>query len=69
MLTAQDVTNNLLPQLKMPVLIGWGTLDRIAPLYQAETMHRSFPSPSWTRSAGCGHMAPCNAPPHWGPRR
>ena len=37
MLTGQDATDNLLPQLKMPVLIVWGAEDRIVPLSQGET--------------------------------
>ncbi len=44
MITAQDVTDNLLPQLKMPVLIVWGSLDQIAPA-------RSGPDHAQTRSA------------------
>ena len=43
MMTAQDVTDNLLPQLKMPVLIVWGSLDQIAPVDQAQTMHHLIP--------------------------
>ena len=31
MLTGQDATDNLLPRLKMPVLIVWGSVDRITP--------------------------------------
>ena len=43
MLTGQDATDNMLPQLKMPVLIVWGDVDRITPLSQGETMHRLVP--------------------------
>jgi pimeloyl-ACP methyl ester carboxylesterase len=32
MLTGQDATDSLLPQLKMPVLIVWGGEDKITPL-------------------------------------
>jgi len=32
MSTGQDATDNMLPQLKMPVLIVWGDVDRILPL-------------------------------------
>ena len=32
MLTGRDATDNVLPQLKMPVLIVWGEEDRITPL-------------------------------------
>lgn len=67
MLTAQDVTNNLLPQLKMPVFIGWGNLDRITPLYQAETMHLLVPQSQLEIAAGCGHMAPLQCTAALGP--
>ena len=63
MLTAHDVTDNLLPQLKMPVLIVWGTLDQIAPVNQAQTMHRLIPQSQILLIPGCGHMVPlqCSA--------
>jgi len=32
MLTGKDATDALLPRLKMPVLIVWGTEDRLLPL-------------------------------------
>jgi len=37
MLTGQDATDKLLPQLKMPVLIVWGAEDKITPLSLGET--------------------------------
>jgi pimeloyl-ACP methyl ester carboxylesterase len=63
MMTAQDVTDNLLPQLKMPVLIIWGSLDQIAPVDQAQTMHRLVPQSQLLLIPGCGHMVPlqCSA--------
>ncbi len=63
MMTAQDVTDNLLPQLKMPVLIIWGSLDQIAPVDQAQTMHRLIPQSQLLLIPGCGHMVPlqCSA--------
>lgn len=63
MLTAQDVTDNLLPQLKMPVLIIWGSLDQIAPVDQAQTMHRLIPQSQLQLIPDCGHMVPlqCSA--------
>jgi pimeloyl-ACP methyl ester carboxylesterase len=63
MLTAQDVTDNLLPQLKMPVLIVWGSLDQIAPVDQAQTMHHLIPQSQLQLIPGCGHMVPlqCSA--------
>jgi pimeloyl-ACP methyl ester carboxylesterase len=63
MMTAEDVTDNLLPQLKMPVLIIWGSLDQIAPVDQAQTMHRLIPQSQLQLIPGCGHMVPlqCSA--------
>lgn len=58
MMTGQDATDHLLPQLKMPVLIVWGTLDRIMPLSQGETMHRLVPQSEMIVAEGCGHLAP-----------
>ena len=58
MLTGQDVTDNLLPQLKMPVLLEWGAADRIIPLAQAERIHRLVPQSHLDVYAGCGHLAP-----------
>ena len=68
MLTAQDVTDNLLPQLKMPVLIVWGDLDRITPLAEAETMHRLIPQSQLDVFAGCGHLAPLQCTKAMGPK-
>jgi len=63
MQTAQDVTDNLLPQLKMPVLIIWGSLDQIAPVDQAQIMHKLMPQSQLDVIPGCGHMVPlqCSA--------
>ncbi len=63
MQTAQDVTDNLLPQLKMPVLIIWGSLDQIAPVDQAQIMNKLIPQSQLDVIPGCGHMVPiqCSA--------
>jgi pimeloyl-ACP methyl ester carboxylesterase len=58
MMTAQDVTDNLLPQLRMPVLIVWGSLDKIAPVDQAQTMHHLIPQSQLLLIPDCGHMVP-----------
>lgn len=58
MLSAQDVTDNLLPKLKMPVLIAWGALDKITPVNQAQTIHKLIPQSELEIFAGCGHLAP-----------
>jgi pimeloyl-ACP methyl ester carboxylesterase len=58
MKTGQDATDKLLPELKMPVLLVWGDLDRITPLSQGETMHRLVPESQLDVIPGCGHLAP-----------
>jgi pimeloyl-ACP methyl ester carboxylesterase len=68
MLTGQDVVDNLLPQLKMPVLLVWGTLDRVTPLDRGETMHRLIPQSELDVFPGCGHMAPIECSAAVGPK-
>jgi pimeloyl-ACP methyl ester carboxylesterase len=58
MLTGQDATDKLLPQLKMPVLMIWGAEDQIVLLSQAETMHSLVPQSQLVVIPGCGHLAP-----------
>jgi pimeloyl-ACP methyl ester carboxylesterase len=68
MLAGQGVTDSLLPQLKMPVLIVWGEEDRILPLSQAEKMHALVPQSILEVFPGCGHLAPGQCTPQIGPR-
>jgi pimeloyl-ACP methyl ester carboxylesterase len=63
MLTGQDATDKLLPQLKMPILLVWGAEDRIVPLSQGETMHRMLPQSEFEVIPGCGHLAPGQCAP------
>jgi pimeloyl-ACP methyl ester carboxylesterase len=59
MSTGQDATDSILPQLKMPVLIVWGDVDRITPLELGETIHRLVPQSELdVVGPGCGHLAP-----------
>jgi pimeloyl-ACP methyl ester carboxylesterase len=58
MLTGQDATDKLLPELKMPVLLLWGAEDRITPLSLGESMHRLIPQSELDVIPGCGHLAP-----------
>jgi pimeloyl-ACP methyl ester carboxylesterase len=58
MLTGRDATDQLLPQLKMPVLVAWGAQDSIIPLAQGETMHQLIPQSELDVFPGCGHLAP-----------
>jgi len=68
MRTGQDATDNLLPQLKMPVLIVWGDADRILPLDQGETMHKLVPQSELLVVPGCGHLAPSQCAAQIGPK-
>ena len=68
MLTGRDVTDALLPQLKMPVLIVWGSEDRIMPLAQGQAMHKLIPQSEFEVFDGCGHLAALQCADAMGPR-
>lgn len=68
MLTAEDVTDKLLPELKMPVLIEWGELDRITPATEGRTIHQLIPQSQLNVIAGCGHLAPLECAGQIGPQ-
>ena len=68
MLTGQDATDNLLPRLKMPVLILWGDKDQITPLEQGQRMHVLVPQSELDVFNGCGHLAPQQCTGEMGPR-
>jgi len=68
MLSAQDVTDKILPELKMPVLIQWGEADQIVPVDQAQTMHRLIPQSQLELFPGCGHLAPLECTTQMGPK-
>ncbi len=68
MLTAEDVTDNLLPHLKMPVLIVWGAEDRITPVDQAEKIHALVPQSQLDVIPNCGHLAPNQCAAQIGPK-
>lgn len=67
MLTGRDVTDKLLPQLKMPVLLVWGSDDHIIPLAQGEAMHRLILQSQLDVVPGCGHLAPLQCTGSVGP--
>jgi pimeloyl-ACP methyl ester carboxylesterase len=52
------VTDEELPQLKMPVLILWGELDQITPVSEGQKMHSLIPQSEIEVFKGCGHLAP-----------
>jgi len=67
MLTAQDVMDDDLPSLKMPVLILWGAEDRITPLSEGLAMHALIPQSRFRVASGCGHVAPEACTDRFGP--
>ena len=67
MLTAQDVMDAQLPSLKMPVLILWGDQDRITPLSEGRAIHALIPQSRLEIAPGCGHLAPEQCAPLYGP--
>ena len=67
MLTGRDVTDKLLPELKMPVLIVWGKQDQITPLSVGEKMHNLVPQSELDVIPGCGHLAPGQCAAEIGP--
>jgi pimeloyl-ACP methyl ester carboxylesterase len=68
MLTGRDATDALLPRLKMPVLIVWGSEDRLLPLSLGEKMHLLVPQSKLEVIPGCGHLAPVQCAGQIGPR-
>ncbi|MGB7986141.1 MAG: alpha/beta hydrolase, partial [Terracidiphilus sp.] len=68
MLTGQDATDARLPQLKMPVLLVWGSVDQITPLSLGETMHHLIPQSQLEVIQGCGHLAPVQCTQQIGPK-
>jgi pimeloyl-ACP methyl ester carboxylesterase len=68
MLTGSDVTDRLLPGLKMPVLILWGAEDRITPPALGHKMHELVPQSELDVFKGCGHLAPEQCTGEMGPR-
>jgi pimeloyl-ACP methyl ester carboxylesterase len=68
MLTGRDSTDNLLPKLKMPVLIVWGAEDRIMPLHQGEKIHQLVPQSLLEIFPGCGHLSPMQCASQIGPK-
>lgn len=67
MLTGRETTDNLLPDLKMPVLIVWGDVDQITPLSLGEKMHQLIVQSHMDVVPGCGHLAPNECADQIGP--
>jgi pimeloyl-ACP methyl ester carboxylesterase len=62
MLTGRDATDAQLPQLKMPLLIVWGSEDRTTPLDEGRKIHQLIPQSQLDVIPGCGHLAPLECP-------
>jgi pimeloyl-ACP methyl ester carboxylesterase len=58
MLTGDDLLDNKLHELTMPVLIVWGKDDHLTPLALAYTLHAGVPGSKLQLIDGCGHLAP-----------
>jgi pimeloyl-ACP methyl ester carboxylesterase len=58
MLQGRETTDNLLPKLRMPVLIVWGKVDHITPFNQGEKMHQLISQSELAVIGRCGHLAP-----------
>lgn len=62
-----DVTDSILPTLKMPVFIGWGEKDQCIPIQQAAKMHSLIPQSELHIVPNCGHLAPLECARQLGP--
>ena len=67
MFDGSETTDDLLPQLKMPVLLVWGDVDHITPLSLGEKMHQLIPQSQLEVIHGCGHLAPVQCTDRIGP--
>ena len=57
LLTRRDVMDGKLQRVTMPVLIVWGTADRLAPPSLAARLHEALPQSRVVMIPGCGHLA------------
>jgi pimeloyl-ACP methyl ester carboxylesterase len=67
MMSGRDTTDAMLPKYRMPVLLAWGSVDRITPLELGEKMHRLVPQSDLVVAEGCGHLAPRQCTAEMGP--
>ncbi|HEX8411154.1 MAG TPA: alpha/beta fold hydrolase [Thermoanaerobaculia bacterium] len=56
-LRADDLLDRKLQRVTMPVLLVWGTRDRIVPFSVAASMQREMPHARLVALDGCGHLA------------
>ena len=57
MLARRDLLDGRLQRVRMPVLLVWGTRDRIVPISVAAALQREVPHARLVRLEGCGHLA------------
>ncbi len=58
MLAGRDILDFRVSGLKMPVLIVWGTEDKLIPFALGEHMHDVIPQSVLVGVPACGHLAP-----------
>jgi len=57
MLSGRDVMDGKVANVSMPVLLLWGTRDRMVPLETGRRMQRELPHAKLVELPGCGHLA------------
>jgi len=57
MLDGREILNGKVGRVKMPVLLVWGTADRIVPFSVAAQMQKEMPQATIVPLEGCGHLA------------
>ena len=57
MISGRHVLDFRVSQITQPVLIVWGTEDKLTPWDQAQKLHQSMPQSMLFGFAGCGHLA------------
>jgi len=57
MLTGSELLDFRVPQLKMPMLIVWGTEDNLTPMTMGLRLHALVPQSHFVGIKGCGHLA------------
>jgi pimeloyl-ACP methyl ester carboxylesterase len=68
MLTGQNTTDSLLPQLKMPVLIVWDADDQVFPLSHGRRIHELVPQSQLEVATSCGHLVVIDCTNQIGPK-
>ncbi len=63
MISGRQVLDFRLSRLHAPVLIVWGTEDKLTPFTQAEQLHTSLPQSILVGLRGCGHLAAAECAP------